>query len=1159
MQPASASGPHTASARSADAAFELLLFGAPRVVRRGAVLHTGSRKALTILALLALEGPCTRERLAQWMWPEAEAGAARRNLRRDLFRLRELDLPLREHADGHLGLGDGWQVDVLAFRRALADGDEATALRHGGPAVFEGLDGVAGIEVDQWLAEQRAALARLRQRAQLALARLRADRGDADSALALWTQALEEDPCHEAALLPAMTLLSQRGERAAALALYEATRTALRQRLDAEPAESVQALADRLRAAASGSLPGKAPTVIRVDPPPPEAAPEATADAAPVLPAGERVPFVGRSALLAQVQAAWDSGQRVVLSGVSGVGKTRLACACAAHAGAWIRLNCGPLDAAEPFCTAVNALRALMQAAPDLALPRWVQRELAQLMPEFGPAPEHTPNAAQAQRLHEAFGEALGLLASDNFDAVVVDDWQWCDADSRVMLDLLGRQSRLRCVFTFRAGELPADAQQRLQREIDDGTTRQIEVTGLSAEDTLSLVRAVAPVPDEAVLAQRLHGATQGHPLHLLETLRHLGHRARRQADGATLPLPPSVRETVLARVRAQGEDTRKLLEAASLLGGDFAHHWLEGLIDGGPDRVVESLERAEAARLVAPQGGLYRFDHDLLRQCVADSLSPARRQRLHQQLAERLADSGAVPARVALQFEQAGLHRRAVPWRLRAGADALQRHAVAEATRHYRQALADQPEPASAVAAHLALLDVYRRTGDAAAANDAVAEAVGVAAQADPATQLEARLTCAEHWAARERGADALNLLAGLAGELAGAGPLAQARALACSAAVHSRAGRYREAQEHYPKAVALLEQSPAGLPRLGKLLLNYAVNALYLADPASAETLSRRACTAYEATGDQGGMAETTALLAVARIHQGDSGPDTWALLQRAREIAAHCGNVPAQRMALANLITLASGEGDTAQQQALIEEAFALAPGFESPGAEFNFLLYRAQLHWSLGEVGPCETVVKQAMEVVRGIEDLRLRLLILFRQVEICLFGDRLAEAEQHLQHAEEALAGTDGEQVQAELPRLRALVKLRAGRPHEAEAWWRRIPDARSNHEDHFTVPATGAEIALALGDVALARERLAAAPATDQAPIEAKVLVLVQQLAIARASGEPTTALEERAQALLASGRVPVPSATQLHNALGARPGPEQAAAERSRTDPRGA
>lgn len=1152
MSPAPSPGVLAAAAGAAAPAaeFELLLFGAPRVLHRGSPLYFGSRKALTILALLALDGGATRERLAAWLWPQADASAARRNLRRDLFRLRELQLPLSEQADGHLALAPGWFVDVLAFREAVARADEARALALASASLFEGLDGVADAQVDHWLAEQRAAVLRLRDQARSALARARTEQGDDETALALWSQALDEDPCHEAALLPAMALLARRGDRAGALALYERTRQALREQLGVDAAAPVQALAQGLRSGehAGGGvvLPVPGRDAGRSAPGGAGASEAASAAVALAPRLAARAPFVGRAALVRQVQEAWAAGRRVVLAGVPGVGKTRLACECAAAAGAWLRLSCRPLDAAEPFCTAVNAMRALRDAAPELELPAWVRRELAQLMPEFGAAPEHTGTVDQAARLRQAFGEGLSLLAAENFEALVLDDWHWCDADSRLLLDALGRGGGLRCIFTFRSGELPAAAERQLLDDIDRGAASRFEVQGLAADDTEALLRALLPASSPpaqgAALATRLHEATQGHPLHLLETLRHLDERQLLQAPGAALALPPTVRETVLARVRALGEAPRRLLEAASLLGGGFDPAWLDlaggGLVEGGPSAVVAVLERAEAARLIAAEGGRYRFDHDLLRQCLADSLSPARRAWLHHRLAESLADRGAAPALVAIQFEQAGQGREAVPWRMRAGAEATRRHALAEAARHYAFALADQPEAAAAVQAQLELYQIHQRTGDRAAAAEAVAAAVAAAAGADAASAVEARLTCAEHWAATERGADALGLLESMAPDLAAAGAVAQARAQACAGVVHSRAGRFQQAQEHQRQAVALLESAPGGLQRLARLLLGQATHGLASAQPAAAEAAARRALTAFEASAEQGGAADALGLLAVARMHQGDRGPETVALLHRGREIARACGNVPAQRRALANLYKLAADAGALEEAATWLDEAFALAPGFETPAAELHFLQYRFHLHWMRAEHAEAEAATRRSLEVARQLDERRLRVLPITVLAEICISDGRLAEADELLQEAHAALAGTDLGPMHVELPRLRARWLLRAGQPEEADAAWRRIPAARLNLWEDCTVAALGAEIALAAGDAALARQRLAAVRMPEAPSPQARAILLAQEMAVARAAGEPGTALRDEAQALLGAGRLPRPSAQALSEAL---------------------
>lgn len=78
----------------------LNLLGPPRLTVAGGVVAPGARKALGLLAVLALDGRSTRARLATLFWPELDAHSARRNLRRELHRLRSTGAALAWQEDG---------------------------------------------------------------------------------------------------------------------------------------------------------------------------------------------------------------------------------------------------------------------------------------------------------------------------------------------------------------------------------------------------------------------------------------------------------------------------------------------------------------------------------------------------------------------------------------------------------------------------------------------------------------------------------------------------------------------------------------------------------------------------------------------------------------------------------------------------------------------------------------------------------------------------------------------------------------------------------------------------------------------------------------------------------------------------------------------------
>jgi DNA-binding SARP family transcriptional activator len=72
----------------AAAAIHLRLLAVPALLRGDGVLLPLERKDAALLAMLAVDGPTPRPRVAALLWPDAEPKKARNNLRQRLFRLR---------------------------------------------------------------------------------------------------------------------------------------------------------------------------------------------------------------------------------------------------------------------------------------------------------------------------------------------------------------------------------------------------------------------------------------------------------------------------------------------------------------------------------------------------------------------------------------------------------------------------------------------------------------------------------------------------------------------------------------------------------------------------------------------------------------------------------------------------------------------------------------------------------------------------------------------------------------------------------------------------------------------------------------------------------------------------------------------------------------
>ncbi len=1050
--------------------WSLQLIGPVRLQRNGRDLHLGSRKALVLLTRLALDGPRTRETLAVQLWPQQDPAAARRNLRRELFRLRAFGLALEQSDSATIGLPP-----------------DVTVVSEGAGLPLDGLQGAVDTDFDDWLQARGASLLQHRR-----------DRLLAAPDLASWLAALDQDPCDEALLRRVMEHLAEQDQAAQALALYRRSVDALRTQLDQAPGALIQALAESLRRPAVA-----APSLL-----------------------AERLPFVPRPALMAQIDAAWSAGRTVWLSGPPGSGKTRMASECAAARGPWLRVACAPSDAGLPYASALRTLRQLLEAAADEPLPTWVQRELAQLMPEFGEPPVARATADARTRLLAALSEALRLLLRDNFNVLVLDDWQWADEASIELLHALDAAAlpQLLRLVSYRSANLPPAALATMRRAVDAAQAVRVELGGFDADETLDLVHMLSASPGGSLFARRLQQATDGNPFFLIETLRYLHAQGLLQIDAlgrwstpfdaatvdyAELPVPASVREAVNARVHALGDAARPVLEAASLLDGPVDPGLLATLTGCPIAAVLAQGAHAQAARLLVAGEHGWQFAHDLVRQCLSESMPAARRCQWHGDIALVLATAQVAPDRVAQHFELAAQPRAAVPWRQRAGDAAWRVHALAEARAQWQQALADGPGPEDAITAWLSLAGLHRRQADREAQWAAVSEALGVAEHASPAARLEARLACAEFWVQGDRVDDASALLASLQPALTRGTPSQQARALELQALMASWAGRLDEAREQRDRAIALLEGHDDTRVQLGQMLDSAARRALSSGAPTMTDALARRAVAAFEAAGDTAGLAEALVIGGIALLHGQGDAPAAQKHFERARLLSARCGLVPTQRAAILNLVKLHTDAGRADAALALLLEGQALAPNYESQAAEQAFLQAHYFVHYLRGDVEHAEAAAEQLLGMARRVANRLILFESLLMVVDLYLHRARWSQAETLLT---EARTMADSGQVQAMRGVLRAKAAwLALGHGDRTQARALLAGSAGQapvdRHEDRGLLAWVGAAAALADGDAASALAALQGQAPDASLPTDVRAMLLVQHLHLAYCVG----------------------------------------------------
>ena len=199
-----------------------------------------NERRFQLLAYLAFSGDWVeRDHLATLLWPDHDASAARRNLRKIVFRARESAWSAGLEIRGECLR---WPVatDVTAFKRALAAGRLAEACAEYRGPLLAGLDDSGDSGFSSWLQAHRASLhAQWRDAALAILPTL----GDAAERAEAARRLVDDDPLDERALQASLAVLAADGKRVEAQALYRAYKHQLAEELGVEPSAALRAAA----------------------------------------------------------------------------------------------------------------------------------------------------------------------------------------------------------------------------------------------------------------------------------------------------------------------------------------------------------------------------------------------------------------------------------------------------------------------------------------------------------------------------------------------------------------------------------------------------------------------------------------------------------------------------------------------------------------------------------------------------------------------------------------------------------------------------------------------------------------------------------------------------------------------------------------------------
>jgi DNA-binding SARP family transcriptional activator len=949
------------------APLELQLLGPSKVVLNGTELHFPVKKTLALLAYLALEGSTPRGRLASLFWSDNTDEDARRNLRRELHRLRESGLRDRLSGQGeHLGLHQPTQSDVARFEAALDAGHLEVALGLYRGELLEGvaLDGSSGF--DEWLELRREHLNTARRRAMLELAERLETRGEWRRALDLHLDLLSEDRLQERAHREVMRLHYLLGEREAALEQFERCRNALGTELGLEPLPETLQLAERIRTARD---------------------PGATVALKPVSIGKLNAPLVGRETELAWLSVA--STPLCLIVGEPGVGKSRLGAEFTHRFASALIVRFSEITAQTPLSAVAEAIRSGlndpgMQTRLENLAAIW-KHELARLVPELDPqgAPRDAPLAEGRSRFLEGLSQTVSVMA----EVIVLDDLHCADGASLEWLAHLARRAARepaatpRLIATARDQELTTNtaADQVVNALKREGLVTEVHLEPLTEHAVRALIGQLSGNPGATLFSRRLHRVTTGNPFFALETIRYLFETGDLQMDPlggwstrfdetttdyAELPIPPSIRQAVLERLDRLGPAARRLLETAALTSDGFTLEEIQPATALSDWEGLEGLERAVNAQILSRQETGYGFGHDLVRSTLEQHLMPERRRLIHFKLAGSLEALGAQPARIATHLEQAGKALAAVPWRVRAS-DAAQRvFAYQEALAQLDQAILNSTDPRQIIDLRKKGFRMYeflawpdRWQADLMALDEAVNQL------GDPALRVDAELEWIHFLIWHTRDAEAFERADRVLRQ-PNLNLIQHAWALEYRAYTLASQGRLDESDADRQEVIERLAGAPSQLR--GRAMYGRLMNAYKRGDYPAALEWAARCREEFLASGASTHLINVYTMEGILTAISGDSS-GAIRLLEQARNEARRIGQRTHQLAALFNLFELHMESGNLTEARAALSEAVEARPVFFEPFEEAAFVRYQSQLAWFTGELGQGISLAKHALEL------------------------------------------------------------------------------------------------------------------------------------------------------------------------------------------------
>jgi len=426
-------------------------------------------------------------------------------------------------------------------------------------------------------------------------------------------------------------------------------------------------------------------------------------------------------------RAIRGQGGVVFLYGEAGIGKTRLARELGAYArsrGMQVLSGRCPalfrMDGVPPYVLWEEVIKDYLEVSTPEQLFRVIGSypiEVSKLVPElkqklrtfpqsFPLSPEHSRD-----RLFEAVSQFITNISREAPLLVILDDLQWTDQSSLLLLHYLARgvyRESLLLLGAYRDNYVDkkhplSPVLTELNRE---RLLQSVPLKRLSFDDVSEMIERILEQDDVArEFCELVYEKTRGNPFFVEEVIKSLKeeeviYREKKKwkiEKVSRIEFPKTVKSVIKKRISRLDDESQKVLTMASFVGKDFTFEALCGVTGIEEDKLLEIMEKMLKTGLVKERvirgEDVCSFADVIVRDVVYEEVSRLRRKRLHgvvgraleKVYAERIDEHF---GELAYHFLEGGDKEKALDYFLKAGEKAQKIYAYEEAFSYFQHAL---------------------------------------------------------------------------------------------------------------------------------------------------------------------------------------------------------------------------------------------------------------------------------------------------------------------------------------------------------------------------------------------------------------------------------------------------------------------------------------